>query len=86
MKRLSVRLPDDAILKLEAMLSGLPAPAIGPAPTVSDVLRVVVERGLEPRQIRAFVNGDAMTIDLHGDGALFVDTPPGKVTVTYRRR
>lgn len=47
MKRLSVRLPDATIARLEAMLAELPVPAIGPAPTIADVLRVVVERGLD---------------------------------------
>lgn len=46
MQRISVRLPDATIARLEAMLAELPVPAIGPAPTIADVLRVVVERGL----------------------------------------
>lgn len=87
MQRLSVRLPDAAIDKLTDMLDALPEPTIGPKPTMADVLRVVVERGLGSGRIQVFVNGDPMTIDLHGDGALFVSTTTaGRVDVTYRRR
>ena len=46
MQRISVRLPDATIDRLTEMLDALPVPAIGPAPTIADVLRVVVERGL----------------------------------------
>lgn len=86
MQRLSVRLPDPIIAQLETMLAALPEPTIGPKPTMADVLRVVVERGLEPRQLEVVVNGIPATVEIHSGGSLAVNTTTDRYSIEYRRK